>query len=140
MPPKMEREVLEANKRFYEALESLDIEQMASIWLHEPWVKCVHPGWGPVSGWESIRHSWEAIFQNTRAIRVRLTGQTVQMIGDLAWVSCIENIANRLDASMDAAEAFTTNLYLHRDDRWWIILHHSSLLPAIKPFPEVTVQ
>ncbi|MDD5543209.1 MAG: nuclear transport factor 2 family protein [Acidobacteriia bacterium] len=140
MPEKIEQEVLEANKRFYDALESLDIDQMGSIWLHESWVKCVHPGWGPISGWENVRQSWEAIFQNTQAIRVRLTGQSIRMIGDFAWVSCIENIANRLDASLDAAEAFTTNLFLRRDNRWWIILHHSSLLPAIKPFSEITIQ
>ncbi len=38
-----EQAVLEANHRFYQALSELDTEAMEQIWLHEPWVRCVHP-------------------------------------------------------------------------------------------------
>ncbi|MDQ3011608.1 MAG: nuclear transport factor 2 family protein, partial [Acidobacteriota bacterium] len=37
--------VKEANERFYRALENADLHAMAAIWLHDTWVKCVHPGW-----------------------------------------------------------------------------------------------
>ncbi|HMX30241.1 MAG TPA: nuclear transport factor 2 family protein, partial [Blastocatellia bacterium] len=37
--------VEQANQSFYLALENADLEAMAAVWLHEDWVKCVHPGW-----------------------------------------------------------------------------------------------
>jgi len=56
-----EQAVLEANRRFYEAFESLDIERMAAVWLREDWAECVHPGWELLRGWEEIRDSWVRI-------------------------------------------------------------------------------
>ncbi|MCH7766008.1 MAG: hypothetical protein IH916_05570, partial [Acidobacteria bacterium] len=44
-PVKPEEKVLAANRRFYTAMDSLDLEGMEAVWLHADWVKCVHPGW-----------------------------------------------------------------------------------------------
>ena len=40
-----EEEVLAVNRTFYTALHTLDMSLMAQVWLHEDWVKCLHPGW-----------------------------------------------------------------------------------------------
>ena len=49
-----EQEVLAANRAFYHALQSLDLEQMKAVWLHEDWVECLHPGWELRVGWEEV--------------------------------------------------------------------------------------
>ncbi len=56
--------VKEINARFYEALSAQDLAAMETVWLHEPWVRCVHPGWEMLTGWQSIRKSWSNIFKN----------------------------------------------------------------------------
>ena len=44
--------VEEANARFYRAFESLDLREMEGVWAKGEHVKCVHPGWGLLAGWE----------------------------------------------------------------------------------------
>ena len=46
------RALREANERFYRALEGLDLPAMEGLWLHEPWVRCVHPGWEAIGGFQ----------------------------------------------------------------------------------------
>lgn len=130
-----ELKVLEANRRFYAALEALDLSKMTLVWLHDDWVKCVHPGWGVIIGWENVRRSWESIFQNTREIRIALSQVTVRVENDVAWVCCIENISNRFGGDFEAAQAFSTNIFILYDDQWLLAHHHGSLLPAVAPLP-----
>jgi SnoaL-like domain len=129
LPSEDESQVLEVNKSFYAALEALDLLKMSQVWLHEEWVKCVHPGWGLIVGWENISESWERIFQNTREIRIQLSHVTVRIEGTLAWVCCLENISNRFGEGVDTAQAFSTNLFSLRNEGWFLIHHHASLTP-----------
>ena len=65
-PPEAEEEkVLAANLAFYEAMRSLDIARMEAVWLQEDWVRCLHPGWELLLGWEEVQRSWAAIFRST---------------------------------------------------------------------------
>ncbi|MGH7923360.1 MAG: nuclear transport factor 2 family protein, partial [Candidatus Binatus sp.] len=43
--------VLAANRAFYDAFESLDAEKMEAVWLKDPRIICIHPGWRKLSGW-----------------------------------------------------------------------------------------
>ena len=52
-----------ANVEFYRAFESLSIESMDNVWAHGDDVRCIHPGWQEMAGWETVRKSWDAIFQ-----------------------------------------------------------------------------
>jgi hypothetical protein len=41
-----EREaVIEANREFYRAFESLDLEKMERVWMRDAAIVCIHPGW-----------------------------------------------------------------------------------------------
>ena len=55
---------------------------MDRLWAHEGWVRCVHPGWDILVGWEAIRASWQQIFANTRWLRVTPTAVEAAIIGD----------------------------------------------------------
>ena len=85
-PVKPEEKVLAANRRFYTAMDSLDLEGMEAVWLHADWVKCVHPGWELLEGWEEVRESWKRIFANTQRMQVIVSDVQVQVDGALAWV------------------------------------------------------
>jgi len=56
--------VLAANRAFYDAFESLDAEKMEAVWLRDPRIICIHPGWRKLSGWGPIMSSWERILDN----------------------------------------------------------------------------
>ena len=58
-------QVVEANLKFYFALESQDIDLMDEVWATDASAICVHPGWTRLAGWENIRASWEQMFRNT---------------------------------------------------------------------------
>ncbi len=84
--------VEQANARFYQAFETLDLARMELVWSHGEHVKCVHPGWPILVGWDAVRSSWATIFENTAEMRFTLSDVRASAGGDLAWVTCTENI------------------------------------------------
>ena len=122
--------VLQANSRFYQAVSALDMEAMEEIWLKEDWVRCVHPGWTELESWEAVRESWKHIFENTQFLQITISQAFVHAEGDLAWVSCVEKVSSTGEGRIDLGYVQTTNLFVRRQDRWLMVLHHSSHLPA----------
>lgn len=126
-----DREALrQANDLFYKNLENLDLAAMDRFWLHEDWVRCVHPGWEALSGWEAVRKSWEQIFENTRWIRVIPTAVELHVFGDVGVVACSENITAANEGDVGVAVAQATNLYLKTREGWRMIHHHASPAPV----------
>ena len=135
-------EVLEANERFYRALNALDLAGMERIWSHGSFVRCVHPGWELIVGWDAVRASWEGIFRGSGSgpsHSVEVADVSVHVVSDLGWVSCIERITlprRSSGASSSSSLAVATNLFQRAEltgntVRWEMILHHASLLPLI---------
>lgn len=119
-------EIREINDRFYRAFESLDMAEMETVWVKEPYVRCVHPGWGLLSGWDAVRASWEAIFRNTVEIRFTITDVQVHVEGALAWVTCTEDILSETRGNIGVTSVLTTNIFEQRDGQWLMIHHHAS--------------
>jgi hypothetical protein len=133
-------EVLEANERFYRALNALDLESMERLWSHGSFVRCVHPGWELIVGWEAVRASWEGIFRGSSggpAHSVATADVSVHVVSELGWVSCIERIilpGRSSGVSSSTSLAVATNLFQRfsaEGARWEMILHHASLLPLV---------
>ena len=120
----------EANAAFYRAVEELSLAGMERLWLHESWVRCIHPGWDLLVGWDVIRQSWEQIFSGTSWIRVTPTGVDVQVLGDVGMVGCAENITATSDGDVGVAVAQATNLFLRTAEGWRMFHHHSSPAPV----------
>jgi len=118
--------VLEANANFYRAFESLDILRMAAVWAKGDHVNCIHPGWSLLSGWDSVKASWEMIFSNTKEIRLTLTDVRVQIRGPLAWVVLTENLLSHVQQDVTATTLLATNIYEKTDGIWQMIHHHAS--------------
>jgi ketosteroid isomerase-like protein len=122
--------VEQANASFYKALETLDLEAMDALWLHEPFVRCVHPGREVLAGWESVRQSWQQIFENTRWMRVTATGVDVVVFGDVGIVSCAEDITATRDEEVGLGVAQATNVFIRTPEGWRMVVHHASPAPV----------
>ncbi|MBK8179419.1 MAG: nuclear transport factor 2 family protein [Planctomycetes bacterium] len=121
-----------ANREFYRAFERLDLEAMHAVWLDDDSVQCVHPAGERLVGRERVLGSWAAIFRATESIAFELEDLTIEIVGDLAWVSAVERIRAGPGASArsvdprPAGEAVATNLFVRRDGAWKLVLHHAS--------------
>jgi ketosteroid isomerase-like protein len=126
-----ERETLrEANNGFYRALEVLDLEALDALWLHEGWVRCVHPGWDVLVGWEAVKESYEQIVAGTRWMRVTPTAVQLQVFGDVGLVACTENITSASGGEVGLAVAQATNLFKKVGGEWRLFHHHASPAPV----------
>jgi ketosteroid isomerase-like protein len=123
-------ELRAVNERFYRALEELDLEAMKRIWLHEPWVRCIHPGWDVLVGWGQVRESLEQIFASTGWMRVTPTECDVHIFGDVGMVACAENITASRDSDVGVAVAQATNLFRRTPEGWRMFHHHASPAPV----------
>jgi uncharacterized protein (TIGR02246 family) len=121
-------QVIEANLKFYFALESLDVELMEEVWATDASAICVQPEWNRLAGWENIRASWEQIFRKTTFMRIDVSEVSVEVQGTVAWVTCLESITNAAGDEMHRAQAYATNIFVFEDERWLMVLHHSSIL------------
>ncbi|MEE8126645.1 MAG: nuclear transport factor 2 family protein [Nitrospirales bacterium] len=121
-------EVTQVNELFYRAFESLDVGLMDSLWAHQEYVTCIHPGWSIRVGWPAVRDSWVIIFNNTFSMEFELTELQVQVAADIAWVICTENITSRVGDIPQNSRVVATNLFERIGDEWKLIHHHGSPL------------
>lgn len=123
-------QVIEANLKFYFALESLDVDLMDEVWATDASAICVHPGQSRLCGWEAIRGSWEVIFRNTKFMRVDVSEVSVEVQEKVAWITCLENITTDVGDQMHRAKAYATNVFVYDDERWMMVVHHASLVSS----------
>ena len=119
-------EVEQANARFYQAFETLDLARMDQVWAHGEHVQCVHPGWPLLVGWKAVRASWEAIFENTAEMRFTLSDVRAAASGGLGWVTCTENIFSEVRGRLAVTSVLATNLFERGPQGWRMIHHHAS--------------
>ena len=120
----------EANNGFYRALEALDLAALEALWLHEGWVRCVHPGWDVLVGWDAVKESYEEIVAGTRWMRVTPTAVDMVLFGDIGMVACTENITSASEGDVGLAVAQATNLFKKTEAGWRLFHHHASPAPV----------
>lgn len=130
-----EKRVAGTNESFYRAFESLDIKEMERVWLREPYIQCIHPGWNILRGWEPVMESWRRIFENTPEIRFLLSDVSVRTQGSIAVVTLYENISSAADPGKVTTVVATTNIFEKRPEGWGMIHHHGSPVAAPRPRP-----
>ena len=121
-----ELEIERANRRFYDAFESLDIREMEQVWATDQSVRCIHPGWGMRSGWPAVRDSWVVIFNNTAEIRMDVSEVEIVIQQDMAWVTCAEKATTKIDGEPHSSRILATNLFVRKGRGWLMIHHHGS--------------
>jgi hypothetical protein len=131
----IETAVEESNIAFYKALESGSIEKMDGVWLHMDWVSCVHPGWDLVLGWKGVRQTWEKMFDGGQRLRISSDDVNVRVCGNIAWVTCVENITVFEEDTFASMQAVATNIFMSQSDGYKLIHHHASAIPTIVAEP-----
>ena len=129
-------EIEDTNARFYRAVETRDLDAMDALWMHAEYVRCVHPGWGLLSGWDSVRQSWAAIFKDSRELRFTLSDVQIQVDGSLAWVTATENILSQSQGNISVTAVLATNIYERSGTRWRMVLNHASHILIGEPDTE----
>ena len=117
---------LAANQAFYQAFETLDIDEMRAAWDDQAEVTCVHPGWGMLRGWDDVMASWDRIMDNASMMQFMITDAEARVEGDWAWVTCTENLTSVLNAQANSSRVQTTNILRRRDGKWRMVHHHGS--------------
>ncbi|MET8862241.1 nuclear transport factor 2 family protein [Nonomuraea sp. NPDC049421] len=120
------------NQEFYTAIESGDLDKMTEIWAEDTTddqVSCVHPGWTLLSGRSEVLRSWALIMANTTYIQFVLTDVNTTVLGDVAVLTCVENIltaGEEGEASFAAGKVVASNVYIRTSQGWRLWMHHGS--------------
>jgi ketosteroid isomerase-like protein len=131
-------EVMKAHAAFYEAFQSLDMEKMERVWLQDPHITCIHPGWRKLVGWGPIMASWERIFGNLFEVTLELGEADLMISADLAVVVVEEKLTQRGYDGISHSLVLATNVFERVGGKWFMILHHGS--PVIQPDDEPPMQ
>lgn len=123
-------EVEAVNQAFYTAFEQGDVDAMRGLWADEPDALCVHPGALPLRGTSAINRSWALVMASTPYIQFFLTDVETAVRGDVACVTCSENVLTA-DEDTDASsfgggKAVATNVFVRTPDGWRLWIHHAS--------------
>lgn len=128
-----------ANTELYAAFEAGDLDRMGAVWadgaLAES-VACVHPGWPMVRGRTAVLRSWALIMANTTYIQFFLTDLDIRVDGEVAVVTCSENILTAAEEGSGAefaagGKVVSTNVFRGTETGWRLWLHHGS--PVLTP-------
>ena len=131
-----EEQVAEANRAFYAAFEARDLDAMGQVWEQSERATVTHPGWPVLRTWPRVAESWQTIFSNTYYIQFFLSDEEIVVVGDAAWATLFENILQEVAPSggtqgaLDDARVAATNVFIRRQGRWRMILHHGSTVGA----------
>ena len=118
----MFEEVLAANRAFYEAFESRDLDRMAEAWERSERIVCIHPGWPVLRGWDDVMRSWKGLFEGPQHLQFILTNEVASVQESIAWVTVDENL---LDAGTGGTVA-AVNMFAFDGTRWRMVVHHGS--------------
>ncbi|MEU7003291.1 nuclear transport factor 2 family protein [Nonomuraea sp. NPDC046570] len=120
------------NQAFYTAIEDADLDRMTEIWAEDSGddlVSCVHPGWSLLAGRAEVLRSWALIMANTTYIQFVLTDVNTNVLGDVAVLTCVENIltaGDEGDSSFAAGKVVASNVYIKTAQGWRLWMHHGS--------------
>ena len=119
-------DVRAANQAFYDAHEARDLDAMSAVWEHSDRVVCVHPGWPILRGWNSVGATWRRIFEGPGRNQFILTNESIDVGGDVAWVTLEENLVDRGETHAIAA----VNVFASTDGAWKLVAHHAAQVMA----------
>lgn len=122
-----------ATRRFYAAVEAGDLDEMTALWQPGEATLCVHPGFGALRGTPTVLRSWALVMAQASYVQYVLTDEVVDVHGDLAVVSCTENVLSAGRGtpreSFDGARGVATHVLRRSGDgEWLLVARHASPL------------
>ena len=132
---------LTAHRLFYDAVETGDVDLMASLWVDDADTSCVHPGALPLRGTAQVLRSWTVLMANVGYIQFFLTDVEVATFPrgadepTTAVVTCTENILS--GEGLSSAEAFAggkavcTSILVKETGGWKFWSRHASPIATL---------
>ena len=138
----MTDEALAVHRAFYDAVETGDVDLMASLWVDDPDVSCVHPGALPLRGTAQVLRSWTVLMANVGYIQFFLTDVEVATFPrgeaepQTVVVTCTENILSGEGLSPDAqafsgGKAVCSSVLVRAGTTWKFWSRHASPVAEI---------
>jgi hypothetical protein len=133
---------LVTHRAFYDAVESGDVDLMASLWVDDPGTSCVYPGAVPLRGTAQVLRSWTVLMAAVDYIQFFLTDVDVVLlprgagVPDTAVVVCTENILS--GEGMTSPEAFAggkavcTSILVRVGGGWKFWSRHASPIAELR--------
>lgn len=115
----------EAEQAFYQAFENADLTAMMQVWADDDTIACAHPMGKLLQGRATVRESWRQLFSGDQRMRFRVQHQQIRQSETLAIHSVLETIFLRGD-NRPRPPIVATNVFVHTDQGWRIVLHHAS--------------
>jgi ketosteroid isomerase-like protein len=110
------------NEAFYRAFRERDLAAMEELWAARAPVACMHPGMDAIVGRDRVIESWRGILAHDGAPRLLCTAVEVHLLGDTAFVTCLEGTAG------DPPALVATNVFVEEDGAWRIVCHQAGPL------------
>jgi len=124
-----EDQILQANRRFYEAFSAGDATALEACWAKHSPLLTAHP-WRPaLLGREAVLASWRQVLQNPPAIH--FSQESVTQLGEIAVVTCLEHAG---DGTLGA-----TNLWIEEEGEWRLCHHHAGPLAPVFETPPAAI-
>ena len=114
-----------ANDAFYNAFSARDAAAMEALWDREAPTSCLHPGWGPLFGYEAIVGSWRNLFASGTSPLISCKAPAASLYGDLGFIVCFEALPGGFLAA--------TNAFIRRGALWKIVHHQAGPTEATPP-------
>lgn len=130
-----ETEVRAASAQFYSALNRMangDSGPMSVICSHGATITTMHPIGGREVGWEQVQGPWDQVAQLAAEGTVDLRDQVLQVVGDVAWESGIEQGQFTLAGHPVPIEHRVTNIYQREANGWKLVHHHTDASPGMQ--------
>ena len=118
----LDEDVISANEAFYDAFCAADMSAMRALWAHDASVSCLHPGWNPIYGRDSVLASWDRILSSPDRPNVQCLNATARVNGESAIVTCHEKLGG--------GYLIATNLFVLEEGAWRMVHHHASGAPS----------
>lgn len=122
-------QIIKANSRFYDALGERDLELMKTVFVPDERAGCTHPGWIMLRGYDAIIQSWENVFDPEDKLHINLHNVTVDLRGQAAWVTCIQELTYIRRDPVMMNVSVSTNIFEKTDSGWLMLIHHASPVP-----------
>ena len=123
--------LIEVNSTFYSALANCSIMGMDQVWLQEDDSVCIHPGWPPLIGWNSIRDSWERIFKNNQMHQIDIEIVKCSIDDRLGYIICFEKLGTIHENKIDKSVTIATNIYVKSNNLWKLSVHQVNSIPYL---------
>jgi ketosteroid isomerase-like protein len=117
-----------ASQVFIAAIATRDIRAMDKVWVHKSYATFIGPlSTTVVVGWDGVRKAWQMRFSQFDRVTISLAESYVHTNGKVAWTVGVEKAQLlRKDGGTLNFDAFVTNVFEKRDDRWLMVSHQAT--------------